>query len=94
MEAGFGKVVAVDDIIVPATKSDREKNDRRVEISTISSLRCSSLVVGGVGGDEGVWNATVPSSSGETNNTSNHLILLDGDFFLEKTGSTMLITII
>ena len=36
MEAGFGKVVAVDDIIVPATKSDREKNDRRVEISTIS----------------------------------------------------------
>ena len=80
MEAGFGKVVAVDDIIVPATKSDREKNDRRVEISTIS------------GGDEGVRNAaTVPSSSGDemNNNMSNHFILLDGDFFLEKTGSTM-----
>ena len=73
MEAGLSKVVAVD--TVPATKSDREKNDRRVEMPTISSLRCSSLVVGG--GDVGAWNATVPSSGEMNTNTSNHFILLE-----------------
>ena len=73
---GFSKVVAV-----PATRSDREKNDRRVEMSTIS-LRCSSLVVGG--GDVGVRNATVPSSSGETNNNTSKHFISNAVFFLEQ----------